>query len=111
MNWITIESEDKLNEAYALSENEKVLIFKYSPTCVINYLIKSMLEREWWDDAMRMKAYLLNIKQHNDISRKIENDLKVAHQTPQAIVVYKRKAVYSASHGQVKLSNLKVYAN
>lgn len=111
MNWIVIDSPEKLEDAYASSEEAKVLLVKYSPSCVVNYLMKTLLEREWWDDAMRMKTYIINPKTHKELSDKIARDLEIKHESPQAIIIENRKALYFASHGKMIVSNLKKFAN
>ncbi|MCX7878422.1 MAG: bacillithiol system redox-active protein YtxJ [Ignavibacteria bacterium] len=111
MNWIEIDTVEKLEEAYLDSDKERVLLVKYSPACIVNYLMKSLLEREWWNDAMRMKTYIINPRTQREISDKIAFDLGVKHESPQAIVIENRKAVYSASHGKMLVANLKQFAN
>jgi bacillithiol system protein YtxJ len=111
MNWIKADSIEKINEIKALSGNEKVLILKFSPKCAINYVVRSLLEREWNDGEMQMKTYLVDVIANRELSDKIENEFGVTHETPQAIILEKSKPVFSASHGKVIFSELRKYAN
>lgn len=111
MNWIKADSVEKLDEIIAVSENEKVLVLKFSPKCSINYVVRFLLEREWHEGEMKMKTYLVNVVSNRDVSDKIENDTGIAHESPQALIIEKGKPVFSASHGRVVYSELKKYAN
>lgn len=111
MNWILADSADKIYEAEDLSQKERVLILKYSPKCVISHIMKTLLQKEWAEGEMRMKTYLVNVIDNTDISNDISKRYGVEHESPQAIILEKGKAVYNAAHGQVLYSNLKQYAN
>ncbi len=111
MNWIIIDSADKIYEAEDLSRSQRVLIFKFSHLCSISHVMKMLLQREWNEGAMKMKTYLVNVIDNHELSNDIAERFKVEHETPQAIILEKGKSIFSASHGQVKYVNLKQFAN
>jgi bacillithiol system protein YtxJ len=111
MKWIIIDSADKIYEAEDLSRTERVLIFKFSHLCSISHVMKMLLQREWHEGEMRMKTYIVNVIDNHELSKDIADRFKVKHESPQVIILEKGKAVYNASHGQVKFENLQQYAN
>ena len=110
MNWIKLDSPEMQQEMKAASENEKVLVLKFSPKCAINYVVRNLLEREWAEGEMRMKTYIVDVISGKGISAQIEKDYGVDHESPQAIIIDKGKVVFHASHGKVIYSELRKFA-
>ena len=50
----------------------------------------------------RADWYLLDLIAFRNLSNEIEKLLKVAHQSPQLIIIYNKIAVYNASHEQIE---------
>ena len=111
MNWLNIDSVEKIMEIKDLSQNRRVLIFKYSPKCVVSYVMRMLFEREWHEEAMKMETYLLNVKEHKELSDKIAKEFGVEHQSPQILIIEKGKCIFNASHGKIKVSEIKQFAN
>ena len=111
MNWIKLDSLEKLEEMKTASENEKVLVLKFSPKCAINYVVRNLLEREWAEGEMRMKTYLVDVVSDKSSSVQIEKEYGVDHESPQALIIQNGKVVFHASHGRVIYSELRKFAN
>ena len=111
MNWIKIDSIDKLNELKEFSIDNNILIFKYSPNCAVNYVVRNLLEREWNEGEMNMKTYLLDVISDKQISKLIESEFGIKHESPQVLILNKSKLLYSASHGKVLFSEIRKFAN
>ncbi len=111
MNWINLDSIDKINELKELSANQNVLVFKYSPKCVVNYIVRNLLEREWNEGEMNMKTYIVDVINYKDISKQIETDFDVNHESPQLLIIEKSKPVFTANHGRVLFSEIRKFAN
>lgn len=111
MNWIKIDSIDKLNELKKFSIDKNILIFKYSPNCGVSYVVRNLLEREWNEGEMNMKTYLLDVISDKQISKLIESEFGIEHESPQVLILNKSKPVFSASHGKVIFSEIRKFAN
>ena len=111
MNWINVENAGRIGEIKELSHKERILIFKYSPNCLISYVMKSLFEREWHETAMRMKAYLVNIIENKELSRDIAEEFGVEHHSPQILIIEKGKCIFFASHGKANMNAIKQFAN
>jgi bacillithiol system protein YtxJ len=111
MNWIKVETKENIADLKKISMNEKVLLFKFSPNCSINYIVKMFLEREWSNGEMKMNTYLVDIVSNKDISAEVAKEFGVEHESPQVLIISGGKADYAASHGKIVYSELKKFAN
>src|SRR5437588_9798869 len=101
MNWLQIDTENKLQEINDLSAHERVLILKFSPACSISFITKMLLEREWNADLMNMKSYILNVLSRKELSKKIEKEYGVQHESPQVLIIENGKCINNFSHGKI----------
>lgn len=111
MNWIKLENIDQIKEIEDLSEGQKVLLFKFSPGCAINYVVKNLLEREWAEGEMRMRTYLLDVADKKVLSAEISSRYSVEHESPQVIILEDSTPIFSASHGKILFSELRKFRN
>lgn len=102
MNWTNIENEQIWQEAQKESHQQKVLIFKHSTRCPISAGALRHLEKKWQEnDNQKVKPYFLDLIQYRDLSKLIEQESKVRHESPQAIVLDKGEVVYHNSHSHI----------
>lgn len=106
-----MDSADRIYEAEDMSQSARVLILKYSHRCVINYVMKYLLQKEWCEGEMKMKTFLLNVVDNREISDDISQRYNLQHESPQALILEKGRVKASFSHGKVVYSNLKQFAN
>jgi len=111
MNWIKLDSENNIEDIKNRSLDKRILIFKFSPRCAINILMRGLFEREWIEDEMEMKTYFLDIMEYPGLSKKIETEFNVIHQSPQILIIENKKCIYSASHGGVDYKKIRRYSN
>lgn len=110
LNWLPLDSEEKLSEIIDLSCNSKkgVAIFKHSTSCSISSLAKKRLQLTWNFDEEDLPLYSLDILNYRNLSNKIAEEFDVVHQSPQLIVIKDKKVIYHASHLSINLRQLKV---
>ncbi|MCC6866138.1 MAG: bacillithiol system redox-active protein YtxJ [Ignavibacteria bacterium] len=111
MNWIKIENSHDLEEIIQNSFNERVLLFKYSPRCSINYIVKNLLEREWAEYEMNMKTFLVDVIACKELSNQIETDFGIKHESPQVLIIENSKIIFYASHGAILYSKIRKFCN
>ena len=85
-----------LNEVFARSEDAPVIIFKHSLTCPISRAAYSEMSK--LDDD---NIALVVVQRARDLSREVESRTGVRHETPQALIIRRGAAVWSASHWDV----------
>jgi bacillithiol system protein YtxJ len=111
MNWIQLDSEEKISEIKSLSNEKRVMIFKFSPRFPISILMRGLLEREWSESEMEMKAYFLDTSEHPALSKKIESEFNISHQSPQVLIIEEGKCVFSAANGGVDFRKIREFSN
>jgi bacillithiol system protein YtxJ len=100
MELTKLSTEQELEQLLAASREQPVLIFKHSTQCPVSAEAHGEVRR-LLDNARGFTAGIVVVQAARALSNKIEVDLGVRHETPQAIVVRDRRAVWSASHFDV----------
>jgi monothiol bacilliredoxin len=85
-----------LEELFARSNVQPVVLFKHSATCPISAAAYEQMKKVQTDVA------LVVVQQATDVSREIEARTGVQHETPQVIVLRASRPVWEASHWEVK---------
>lgn len=101
----TLSTEEDLENAFARSEREPVLLFKHSSRCSLS--ARAYREMQRLDDAEDPPVYHLTVQEARDLSNAVEERLGIRHETPQAILLSKEKALFDASHHDVTAQNVR----
>jgi bacillithiol system protein YtxJ len=107
MQWKNLTSEQDLQNAINHSGEKPVLLFKHSTRCSISRTTLDRLERNWKEaDTEKITPYFLDLIQYRSVSNAIATQLNIEHESPQALVVYKNKVVYHASHFDIGYADI-----
>jgi bacillithiol system protein YtxJ len=101
----SVTNAQALEELFALSHTQPVILFKHSTTCPISaaaYRQMSHYEGE---------VSLVVVQSERDISSRIETETGVRHESPQAIILRNGQAVWSASHWNITADAVKSALN
>lgn len=104
MNWNLITSPQTVDEAIALSYQEKVVLFKHSTRCSISVAALNRIERDrgHFDG---FKWYYLDLLAYRAASNYIAEKLAIEHESPQLLLVDHGKCVYHASHLSIRAAD------
>lgn len=94
-----------LEELFALSHTQPVILFKHSTTCPISAAAYRQMSHH---DG---EVSLVVVQSARDISRRIETQTGVRHESPQAIILRNGQAVWSASHWSITADAVKSALN
>lgn len=108
MNWIPLQNEDQLEEIILNSNNKPQVIFKHSSRCSVSSMAKNRLDKK--DQPEGIDFYFLDLIKHRKISNKIADDFKVAHQSPQILIINHGKCVYDESHSGITMEDIEANA-
>ncbi len=97
MPFLPLSSSSELEAALDRSERETVIVFKHSTSCPISAGAHESLQ----PFSDQVPIYKLTVQSSRDLSRQIADDMKVRHESPQALVIKDRSVVFDASHGRV----------
>jgi len=92
-------SLDDWNDARAASHDHPILIFKHSNACPTSAQANG--EMQTLATESDVPVYRVVVQTHRPVSNAIAEDLKVRHETPQAIVLDEGAPAFDASHFSV----------
>lgn len=97
-----LEREEDLEAVLAA---ELALIYKHSPRCAQSLLARGQVDRFAKLDS-RVPVYVIDVVVNRDVSNAVARRLGVPHESPQAVLLQRGKAVWHASHGDVRVRNI-----
>ena len=93
-------TEEDVNAAFESSEEHIVGIFKHSPRCPISLA--------QWEEFIQLaeklpevKWYYVDVIGNRSISNFIAQQTQVKHESPQLLLIHRRKVFWHASHFQI----------
>ena len=95
-HFLKVEDARALEDLLTRSQKTPVIIFKHSTTCPIS--ASAYREMQQVHDEVN----LIEVQSASALSREIEKKLGIRHESPQVIVLRHGKAVWNASHWQIK---------
>ena len=97
-SFLKIDNRETLDKLITDSKNKPVVIFKHSTSCGISSAAYREMEK------LENPVNLLEVQSARDVSRELADLTGIRHETPQVIVLKDGKAVWNASHFDVKAS-------
>ena len=91
-NFSPVSDAAALEELFARSHTEPVLLFKHSNACPISARAYSQMT------AVKTPVSIVVVQKSRDVSREVETRTGVRHETPQALVLRNGEVVWNASH-------------
>jgi bacillithiol system protein YtxJ len=91
-NFSPVSDAAALEELFARSNTEPVLLFKHSTACPISARAYSQMT------AVKTPVSIVVVQRSRDLSREVAERTGVRHETPQALVIRNGRAVWNASH-------------
>ncbi len=92
MNFSPVSDTAALEELFARSHNEPVLLFKHSDACPISARAYRQMEE------VKTPVSIVVVQESRDLSREVAERTGVRHETPQALVLRNGRVVWNASH-------------
>ncbi len=87
-----VADEGALEELFARSQEEPVVVFKHSNTCPISAMAYSRMK------PLGGAVSLIVVQQSRGLSRAVEERTGVQHESPQVLVLRRGRSVWDASH-------------
>ena len=104
MNWIALDSEEKIYEIKQNSQQSPQVIFKHSTRCSISSMAKSRLERATPPEGIAF--YYLDLIAHRNVSNKVAEAFDVSHESPQVLIIKNGSCVYNESHSGIDMDEI-----
>lgn len=91
-NFSPVSDAAALEELFARSHNEPVLLFKHSNACPISARAYRQMEE------VKTPVSIVVVQKSRDLSQQVAERTGVRHETPQALVLRNGRVVWNASH-------------
>jgi len=95
-SFFKIDNKETLDKLITDSRTKPIVIFKHSNACGISASAYREMEK------LEGQVNLLEVQSARDVSRELADLTGIRHETPQVIVFKDGKAVWNASHFDVK---------
>ncbi len=101
---LDIKDEKDLESMLEASESQNIMLLKHSTICPISS--HAWREFEQFAETNQVPCYRVLVVESRSLSRNIANLSGVAHQSPQAILFFKKEAKWNASHYDITVDSL-----
>ena len=100
VSWTALDDLGQLNEIKTISNDQLVLIFKHSTSCIVSRMALKQFEKDYKNNN-HTTNYFLDLLKFRDISNAVATTFEVQHQSPQVLIISKQKCVYNTSHDRI----------
>ncbi|MDR6302202.1 bacillithiol system redox-active protein YtxJ [Mesonia maritima] len=107
--WKAVDSEGKLNEIDAVSQEKLCVIFKHSTRCGISKMALRQFEKEAEIEEEKLAFYYLDLINYRSLSQQIAERYQVMHESPQVIFVKNGKVIAHDSHSGIDAEKIKQF--
>lgn len=104
MNWISLTTEEQLDQIKEKSAAVPQVIFKHSTRCSISSMVLDRLERS--APPASTDFYFLDLIAHRNVSNKIAELFGVYHESPQVLIIKNGECVYDESHMGIRMDEI-----
>lgn len=104
ISWIPLTRIEQIEEIKERSKSIPQLIFKHSTRCGTSALAKSRLEKK--QAPATIEFYYLDLISYRPISKKIAEDFKVYHESPQVLLIKNGECIYEESHIGIRMEEI-----
>jgi bacillithiol system protein YtxJ len=108
MDWNQLTTASDIDEVKNKSSKKPVVIFKNSNRCSISHAVLNDLERDLKTSAaLDAEFYMLDVVAYRPVSLQVAEAFKVAHQSPQLLIIKNGQCVFHDSHFGINLKDVK----
>ena len=107
--WHVLSQLDQLDTIVKESMTNPVVIFKHSTRCGISRMVLKEFEKTYTFTDNQVKLYFLDLLANRDVSNEIATRFKVAHESPQLIIIKNGTVVHHDSHHSINALHIKNY--
>jgi bacillithiol system protein YtxJ len=104
MQWIHLTDEEQLTQIINKSVEQPQVIFKHSTRCSISAVALQRLQKA--EQPPLIDFYFLDLLSNRKLSNKIAETFKVAHESPQVLVIKDKVCVFDESHLAISIDDI-----
>lgn len=101
--WLNLSNLSDWQSVLENLSEKPVLVFKHSTRCSISQMALDRMNRKWKEEySQQFHLYYLDLIAHRDVSNQIAADTQVTHESPQVLLIYNGRCLYSESHQAIQ---------
>lgn len=104
MQWIHLTNAEQLKQIINKSQQIPQVIFKHSTRCSISAVAFQRLQKA--EQPADIDFYYLDLLSNRQLSNKVSETFKVAHESPQVLVIKEGSCVYDESHLGISIDDI-----
>jgi bacillithiol system protein YtxJ len=104
MHWIHLTDEEQLKQIISKSQLKPQVIFKHSTRCSISAVALQRLQKV--AQPSDVDFYFLDLLSYRGLSNKVAEVFKVAHESPQVLVIRDGDCMYDESHMGISMHEI-----
>jgi bacillithiol system protein YtxJ len=108
-SWIPLTTIEQLEEIVQKSLSRTQMIFKHSTTCGTSRMVLNMFGKDITNESDKADLYYLDLHRFRDLSNEVGKRFKVAHQSPQLLIIRNGIVIAHDSHGGIIEIDLNKY--
>ncbi len=107
LDWNYPQTIENMDELITLSDEKAVVFYKHSYKCGLCHMIHDDFQSQWGDSIKGVELVFIEVNNHRELSDYLAQKTSIRHHSPQVIVLKKGKIVYTATHGAIKIKEIK----
>jgi bacillithiol system protein YtxJ len=88
-----------------MKSQDLAVLFKHSPTCGVSWAAQSQVKK-FIAGNPDIPVYTISVRQERELSRRIAEEMRIRHESPQVIVMRRGVPIANASHQDVTVDFL-----
>jgi bacillithiol system protein YtxJ len=104
MHWIHLTDEEQLKQIISKSQLKPQVIFKHSTRCSISAVALQRLQKV--AQPSDVDFYFLDLLSYRGLSNRIAEVFKVAHESPQILLIRDGECMYDESHMGISMHEI-----
>ncbi len=106
MNWTIVDSVTQIETLKKASHDIPCFLFKHSPNCSLSFIARHRVEGNWNFPEGIVRPYMVDVVVHREVSKAIEEEFSVRHESPQVLLIWQGECFYEDSHLDISTANL-----
>jgi bacillithiol system protein YtxJ len=99
------EEERRVPDLEEMKSRDLAVLFKHSPTCGVSWAAESQVKK-FIAGNPDIPVYTISVRRDRELSRRIAEETRIRHESPQVIVLRRGVPVANASHQDVTVDFL-----
>lgn len=104
--WFQISSTQEADGVIKASNEKIQVIFKHSGSCGISFFAKKNLDSIPPEELQHADMYIVDVIRDRNVAYYLADRFSVRHESPQLLVIKKKKVIWHGSHNAVNPENL-----